>query len=290
MAAEQETVADTLVVKYDVTEAAIAELRDRYKDVRFDTPAAYEEGRKAIGVLRDLRGKIERRRKDLKADSLAFGRKVDGVAKSLTALVAAIEDPLQAAKSAIDEEEARKKREAERAELLALEAKLKAEREEEERKAKELREAEEKRLAAERARIAEEQRVLDEQRRQQEEVRRQEDARLAAERAELARRQAEVEETQRAQREQQEAQEAAARAQEAAAAASLAAVEEAARLEALRPDIEKVHGFADRLDEMGAAASDVEVQDIAARMAMGWAKARLEKIAAGLRAFKGKAS
>lgn len=287
---EEPTVEGTLVVKYDVTEAAIAELRDRYKHITFDTPAAYEEGRKAIGQLRELRGKIEKRRKELKADSLAFGRKVDGVAKQLTALVSALEDPMQAAKNIVDEEAARKKREEERAELLALEAQLKAEREEAEAKARAAREAEEKRLEEERAQIAEQERQLDEQRRAQEEERRREDERIRSERAELDRRQADIAAKEAVARREQEAKDAAARAEREAKEAAAATAAEQARLEAMRPDIEKVHDYGKRIKELAVESGQIEVADINAKMALAWAAGRLEKIADGLWRFQGKAS
>lgn len=279
----------TLVVKYDVTETAIAELRDRYKDIKFDTPAAYEEGRKAIAVLRDLRGKIEKRRKDLKADSLAFGRKVDAVARTFTTLIAEIEDPMQAAKTLIDEEESRKKREAEKAELLALEAKLKAEREEEEAKAKAARAEEEKRLAAQRAAIAEAEAKLAEDSRAAEIKRVAAEEELRVEREALARKTAQIEEIERAQRRQQEQQAAASRAEEDAKRSAAAAVEEAARLEALRPDIEKVHRYGATIEALADGSSVIDVEDGNARAALDWAAGRLRKIAEGLASFKGKA-
>lgn len=291
MATEEQpiTVEGALVVKYDVTDAAIAELKERFKGVAFDTPAAYDEGKKALAVLRDLRGKIEKRRKDLKADSLAFGRKVDAVARHFTGLIAEIEDPLQSAKALVDEAEAKRKREEEKAELLALEAKLKADREAEEAKAKEAREAEEKRLAEERARIAEQERVLNEQRRAQEEERRREDARIKAEREELDRRQAEIAAKEAAARREQEAKDAAARAAEKARAAAEEQAKEEARLEALRPDIEKVHDYASRLLALAGEALP-EVASLEAKSALAWAIGRVEKISEGLAMFKGKTS
>jgi DNA repair exonuclease SbcCD ATPase subunit len=284
---EVTNVEGALVVKYDVTDAAIAELAERYKGITFTTPAAYEEGRKAIGTLRDLRTRIEKRRKDLKADSLAFGRKVDAVARHFTDLVEEIENPLQVAKRAIDDEEARKKREAERAELVALEAKLKAEREEAEAKAAATRAVEEKRLAEERAKLEEKQRILDAQRLEQDELRRKEDERLKAERAKLDADRAAVEareaEARAVQRREQERVELAAAEQLRAAAAAA----DAERLAALRPDIDKVHALASDVQAFAARVDEIEVGDASARAALGWARERLEKVSAGLLTFKG---
>lgn len=280
-----------LVVKYDVTDAAIGELKERFKGISFATPASYEEGRKAIGTLRDLRGKVEKRRKDLKADSLAFGRKVDAAARHLTDLIEAIENPLQEAKRAVDEEEARKAREAEKAELLALEAKLKADREEAEAKARAARDAEEARLAAERERMAadrarfaaaeeaarlERERIAAEQRAAQEKIdaeRRELDAQRAAvqaqqeaaARAEAAKRA----EAERVERERLEAEQKAAR--DAA---------EAARLEKLKPDIEKLRAYADAIRSLGDDAPVLESHE--ATEACAWATKRLAAIAAAL--------
>src|SRR5205823_6825864 len=89
---EAPPVEGALVMRYETTLGAIAQLGEQFKGLSFDTPEDYERGRKAIAVLRDKRVAVEKRRKELKADSLAFGRKVDAAAAELTSAIEAIEE------------------------------------------------------------------------------------------------------------------------------------------------------------------------------------------------------
>lgn len=139
-----------LQVVYQITEADIAARLAKYGGLTADTPQGYKAVQSAIGDLRDARVSIEKRRKELKADSLEYGRKVDAVAKFLTEKIEAIELPLKALKAAVDEEKARAKAEKEAAERRALEESLRAEREALNAEAERLR-VEAERLAAERA-------------------------------------------------------------------------------------------------------------------------------------------
>jgi hypothetical protein len=157
------TAAGLAVITYPTTEEKIAEARDKYAGLTADTPANYKRVVEAIAVLRGTRTAVEKRRVALKADALDFGRRVDAAAKHLTALVIAIEEPLQDKKKAADDEEARLKREAEKAELVALEAKLRAEREAEEARLKAQREQQ----AAEQKRLDDERKALEDQKRAQ---------------------------------------------------------------------------------------------------------------------------
>lgn len=276
-----------LIVQYDVTDAAIATLAERFKGISFDTPANYDVGRRALGELRDIRGKIERRRKELKADSLEFGRKVDAAAKHLTALVEAIEDPLAAAKKAIDDEEARKKQEAEKAELRKLDEELRLKREKEEADAKAAREAEEKRLAEERARLDEEKRQHEAKQREEEERQRAERQRIETEQRRLDAQRREIEEREAAARREQEARDVAARAEEEAKQKAAAEMAEVARLQAMKPDLQKVHDFASQLAELAETGGpDVDAPEC--EKALQWACGRLRTIADGLWQFKGK--
>jgi chromosome segregation ATPase len=273
----------TLVVKYDVSEANIAEMREKFRGVTFDTSANYEVGRQAIATCRTLRVAVEKRRKDLKADSLAFGRRVDEAAKHWTKLIEEVEGPMLAAKALVDEADAKAKRDAERAELLALEEKMKVEREAAEAKARVEREAEEQRLKAGRER-------LDAEKARQEAANREIEAAQAAERARLAEASRVLEEQQAALRAQQaEAQ----RAEDArqdeirkAQAAKAREVEKQAaadRALALRPDVEKVRAFAEELRAFADTAPELESE---ARQPIEWAKERLAFVAATLDKFQ----
>ena len=58
-------------VVYDVTDDAIALKRGKYALLSADTREGYEQVRLAIADCRETRSAIEKRRKELKADSLA---------------------------------------------------------------------------------------------------------------------------------------------------------------------------------------------------------------------------
>ncbi len=277
-------VESSLVVQYETSEIEIARLADECKGITFDTPANYERGRVALGNLRTLRTAVEKKRKELKADVLERGRNIDAVAKHFSGLIEAIEDPLLAAKKAVDDEETRQKIEKERADIIALEAKLAAERAEAEAKAKAEREAEEARLAAERECLAAEKAQQEEANRVAVEAQKAERAKLDAEKAELRKQQDAIEaqtreasriETERRRKEQ---------AEQDRLAAKEAAKVESARLEALRPEVEKVHAFAAQIRALTAPA----VESIECRRALDWALGKLVTVASGLESFKGK--
>lgn len=267
----------TQAVVYSVTDAMIAAAREACEGLSADTPQGYEAVRLAIGNLRDKRVAVEKRRVELKADALAYGRKVDSEAKRLTTLLEAIEDPLTAKKKAVDDEKARVKAEAEAAKLAALEAEIRANTERIEAERKAARDAEEARIAIERAaleqeraKLADERRLADERaaaerakadeaQRVERERQRQEAERLRVEREVLeAERRAVAEAREKAERAEFERQarlkaehEAKAKAERDRVAAEEARVAEAerlaaaaARLDALRPDVEKVATFA----------------------------------------------
>lgn len=176
----------TVLVRYDVDEAALALVREQCAALTCDTPAGYEEVRTAIGRLRATRTKIEKRRVELKADALAYGRLVDTEAKRVTALVTEIESPLQAKKDAVDNELARIKAEADAAKLRAIEAEIEANRAKQEAEAKAIRDAEEARIAVERAALAAERAAMEAERAKAEAARKAEADRIAAEQAIVA--------------------------------------------------------------------------------------------------------
>lgn len=187
---------------YGVASDALVEMKNRLIVPDTTTPDGYKLAVSSIRECRELRVSIEAKRKDMKADSLAYGRAVDKVAKYLTEEIEAIEEPIKAAKKIVDDRIENERLEAER---KANEERLAAER------AK--REEEERKLAEERAKLEAERKAM-------EEAQRIERERLAAERAaieaeqrrqreaaeaELAKQRAAIEEEQRKVREQQAA-------------------------------------------------------------------------------------
>ena len=246
------------LVKYDVDEAVLAATRERCETLTADTPKGYEEVRVAIAALRETRTGIEKKRVELKADALDYGRRVDSEAKRLTALIVDIEDPLKAKKAAIDDEKERVKREAEAEKLRALEAEIAANRAKQEAEAKAIRDAEAAKLAAERAaldaeraRLAAVQVEIDKARQAEESraaaARKVEQDRIDAERAKLdaERRSVEAErqKAERAEFERQATIRAEKEAAEKIARDRLEAAKRDAEIAALAPDLDKLRAF-----------------------------------------------
>ena len=177
------------LVTYSVTDAAIASLREQYAGLSCDTAQGYESTRLAITHSRGLRGDIERRRVLLKADALAYGRRVDGEAKRITGLLLAVEAPLQANKDEVDNYKAQQKREKEEAEAAALEFLIVEKRAAEEARLKAIRDAEAAEIAAAREALAVEAAQMKAARQEADAIeaerRRQDDAERAVEAARL---------------------------------------------------------------------------------------------------------
>lgn len=282
------------VVNYDVTETQIADLRSRFADVQFDTPERYEEGRKALATVRGLRTAIERRRKELKAEHLERGRKIDNVAKQLTALIEAIELPMLDRKATVDMAKEEAERAAREADLIAKEAALKAAQAAEDARIK----VENERLAADRATFAEAQRKADEERKANEEAdrlerervaaqQREAQAKLDAERAALDARERAIEEQRQAVaraeeerlaavRAEQEAIEQAERDRVAAEEARVRSEAEARRMEELRPELERAAEFGRRILALADDAPALTSMEAANRI--DWACGRLRRI------------
>ena len=85
----------------------------------------YRKVTDAIAIVRTARLSVERKRKELKADALEFGRKVDGRARELTELIEPIENSLKEKKEIVDNEKERIKQEKELAEQAKLDGRLK---------------------------------------------------------------------------------------------------------------------------------------------------------------------
>ena len=98
---------ETGIVKYDVTDAAIAQMGKEYmlltvKDM--EDEAGFTLVHEARMTVKTHRVAVEKRRKALKADALAWGKKVDGEAKRITALLAPIEAHLTGEEKKITDE------------------------------------------------------------------------------------------------------------------------------------------------------------------------------------------
>lgn len=100
----------TAIAEYSPTEAALADLRQRYKDVVFDvtTTKGMEIARKGRAEIRSIRVALEAKRVEIKAPALERCRLIDAEAKRITAALSELEEPIDAL---IKTEEQRKERE-----------------------------------------------------------------------------------------------------------------------------------------------------------------------------------
>jgi chromosome segregation ATPase len=105
------------IIKYNVTDEAILNLSKDYSRLQIEPGNAkhYKLVTEAIGAVRKLRTSVEKKRKELKAEALEYGRKVDGEAKRITGKLLAIEDPLKEKKKTEDDRKAKIKAEKEEA-------------------------------------------------------------------------------------------------------------------------------------------------------------------------------
>ncbi len=274
-------------ILYSVTEATINAQADKYLGLTIsgiDDRKGYEAVRSARMDCVHARNAIERTRKQLKADSLEYGRKVDAEAKRLVQLIEPIEAYLETTQDSIDAQ--RKRIEEKRRFDLRTER---------------LKESEEKgvfefvrnfeiedmtpekwqQCLADAVAEAEVERINKEEKAAEEKRRQEEAAKLAAERAELDRQKAELDqqraelkrqqdeaqrqadEAARVQREADEAAQRAAQAEQARLKAEQAESERRARLEATRPDREKLLAVADTVSLIEVPDVSEPSQDVA---------------------------
>ena len=119
----------TAIQEYSQTEAALADLRQRYGNVVFDvaTTKGMDVAKKGRAEIRGYRTALEIKRKEIKAPALERCRLIDDEAKRITAELVALEDPID---ELIKAEEQRKERERlakeqqERARIDAIHARI----------------------------------------------------------------------------------------------------------------------------------------------------------------------
>ena len=105
------------LVKYNITNSAIAKIKDEYMPLMVDGVEDIEGFNKVVvarKVVKSKRIQVEAERKDLKLKALNYGRKVDTEAKRITALLAPIEEHLTQQEDIIKKEKERIKVENER--------------------------------------------------------------------------------------------------------------------------------------------------------------------------------
>lgn len=298
-------------ISYPVIAEKIGELAAEYMPLKINSMED-AKGLKVVHdarmVVKNLRVSVDKRRKELKAASLEYGRQVDSAAKSLTDLLEPIESHLQAEEDAVNNERERIKREAEEAKRLKLQKRLDdilaygvvfkpdwAEAMTDEQWADELKNAktqfeirkaaeeeEAKRQKAEAERLAAERAELDRQRKEQEAERAKLDAERRAIELENAKR--EAAEKARIETEQRIAREAVAK--QAAEDARIAREKaDADAKEAARLKAESERPYREKLLSVADAVSKIEAPDgpksAAVRLALQECSGRIRAIANG---------
>jgi phage-related minor tail protein len=107
------------LVTYDITDAAIHQMEQAYMGytiMGLEDKEGFDMVHEARMVVKGKRIEVEKRRKELKADALAWGRKVDSEAKKIFKKLEPIENHLKAEEDKITEEKRRIKEEEERKE------------------------------------------------------------------------------------------------------------------------------------------------------------------------------
>ena len=122
---EDSTESTGQVVKYNVTNEALEDLKAKYLIIPdASTPKGYNDVKTGIAELRETWVGVEKHRKVLKAESLEYGRKVDAEAKRITTVLTDIVEPLKEEKAKADkakEDAKAAKKKAEEERIVAIE-------------------------------------------------------------------------------------------------------------------------------------------------------------------------
>lgn len=121
--------------KYNITDALIVKLSEECMDLKVEHPEdkeSYAIVRKARIDIKGKRVEIEKKRKELKVNSIKFGKAVDTEAKRITALLEPIETYLITQEKIVDDEKERIKAEEERIKREKIETEENIRRKEEE--------------------------------------------------------------------------------------------------------------------------------------------------------------
>lgn len=121
------TTIDKELTRYNITDAAIASLSAKYMELTVKGIEDKDGFKKVHEARMDIvkrRTSVEKTRKDLKADSLDYGRRVDAEAKRITALLQPIEDHLTEQEKVVTDELARIKAQKEAEEAARIQARV----------------------------------------------------------------------------------------------------------------------------------------------------------------------
>ena len=115
-------------IKYPVSQTDLKALLEEYKDIPEIDPDAdadlvheqFQFVLKGHKAFVKARTGIEKTRKQLKQPALDYGKQVDGIAKEFQSMISTTENKLQIQRKIVEDNEARKQREAEEAEELRI--------------------------------------------------------------------------------------------------------------------------------------------------------------------------
>ena len=125
----------TELQKFNVADAVISQMSKEFMPLKvsgIEDKAGLKKVHDARMVIKGKRVEVEKKRKELKASSLAFGQAVDGEAKRIIALLTPIEEHLENEESIVEKEQERLRLEVEQKEqerLAEIERQRKAEEE-----------------------------------------------------------------------------------------------------------------------------------------------------------------
>lgn len=121
---KDETFIGSELKKYKITDAYISKISKRcmaLKVINVDDTEGYNVVHKERIDVKNIRVGVEKKRKELKAESLKFGKAVDTEAKRITSLLLPIEEHLINQEKIVDDEKERKRTEKERLERERIE-------------------------------------------------------------------------------------------------------------------------------------------------------------------------
>ena len=119
--------AEKALVEYNITDAAIAEMEKIYMDLTItdlEDKEQFDAVHSARMTVKGKRVEVEKRRKELKADALEWGRKVDTEAKRIVGKLEPIESHLDREERKVTDEQERIKEEAERKEKEKIDKRI----------------------------------------------------------------------------------------------------------------------------------------------------------------------
>lgn len=117
----------TELQKFNITDTALAEMKEKYIPMVIPTiehKAEYLAVKDARAIVKSKRIEVEKKRKELKEDSLKFGRAIDAEAKRITIQLSEIEDRLTNQIDFVDNELERIKKEKEAERKLIIDARF----------------------------------------------------------------------------------------------------------------------------------------------------------------------